>query len=279
MTLKRRELQVEFIKKNIYLEPNEAGRYKMHVTPIGDVHEGSPCSDMQVVHEFMESRKDLENHWFIGNGDMVEAIFPGDPRFTGSQDLPGDDAVIDKIIDYLENRYGKYRWLGMAQGNHENKAMRIHYGDIIGRLCGRIKIPYLRYSAQIFLSCRSAVTRKVLFPLRILIHHGAWTGHASKGVPGALRWAQTYPGWELLIFSHSHKMCSEPVDFKELTTNGAVIEYDGRLVNTGSFLKTEVTGHTSYSERRGYPRSYVGAPLVTITKKGGVCRPNVRVEV
>jgi hypothetical protein len=271
---------MEFLKRTIYLTPDDTGKHALHLTPIGDIHAGSVGSNAQVVKHFMDQRTKLLNHTFLGNGDMVDAIMPTDERFTGTQKMYGDDAVIDRMIEEMAGKYEDYSWLAMLQGNHENKVARKYYSDPIGRVCALLGVPYLRYSAQIFLSCRSAKTRKTLFPLRLLVHHGAWTGHVNAGFTGAMRWAQTYPGWDVLIYGHSHQCFGRPIAKREMSTNGNIREYNAYVVNTGTFLRTEVQGATTYSERRGYPRAYIGAPLIKISKHPGSGNyPKIRVEV
>ena len=268
---------MELIKHDIDTALND----RIYITPIGDIHQDARACDRKRLAETLNGRQLLygKKHYCIGIGDFSDWILPGDHRYRQGDPLnPQQAAIIDAKVKELYELCKPFQWLSMGIGNHGYKMVSKHFTDPMERLSDMLGCPYGRYSGRLWLRMKfqsGYSTRSNI--LRILFHHGAWGGHASGGFTSALNWARGFPGWDVFVYGHNHISMHRAFERSELTTNGSLVESNAHVVACGTFLRSNCEGATTYSEKAGYPPTYVGCPLIVVK----VCRmvPSVSVRI
>ena len=247
----------------------------VHITPYSDLHWGSSACDERALRLHMNKRSGLENPVFINLGDEADYIFPGDKRYSGSA-MPsgrlGMDNYMDEYVQAAADFFDGYPWAMWGAGNHGDKILRqtgtnptmrileelirrqghIAWGGYSGFLRLRFKTPGGRSGGRV----RNTVD--------ILYHHGAWGG-INKGLAAAKRWSSAFDGWDIMMYGHNHSCHNHIESISSLSSRLNITERRVHVVNTGTFLKTNISGSTTYSERKGYAPVAIACPLIRVT--------------
>jgi hypothetical protein len=244
----------------------------MYITPLSDIHEDAKTHDTGALRALIQERNKLKNHWYLGMGDFLEWILPGDKRYQpGSVIVPKESRpeLIDDMLARQIRKYSRLKWLGLLSGNHEYKITKGANTNPLRRLCDGIKKKqglkrdlFLGYTGRIWLVFDGQyVTRGTV---RLLMHHGAWNGVNDAGFGGAMRWASKFPGWDVLMYGHNHQTYARAFDTDELSSRGHRLDKSQHVVCCGTFLRNWHPDYTTYSEQKGYGPIHIGAPLIAI---------------
>lgn len=244
--------------------------------PIGDVHLGSPACDVESVRATISAVANDPNAYWIGMGDYVDAIAPGDKRWrlrTMDWNAIGRDArgnldtgdLAQWNIDLVEKEFGKIltpeKCLGLLEGNHE-RAFADHYlTDLTKRLCKGHGLTFLGQTAfvrWIFQRSTSAAAQ-----IDIFAEHGA-TGGGSDG-NSVNNMAKRLEQWDadVLLKGHVHRRM---VWRKTRLGWGPKVMSTRRqiLALTGCYLKGYNEGDLTYSEGKAYPPNELGGTVILL---------------
>lgn len=242
------------------------------IKPIFDVHYGSTNCDVSKFKSFLKDSD--EDTYFIGGGDLLEAIIVGDKRYRKSNDNTSDDAIIDKQVDDMTQMLYPYkdRIITMATGNHEDTITKIHGTNPIKRICKDLnEIPYMGFSGLIKLTFveKGARGRTVI----IRLHHG-WGGGSRTQGSDLTKFSKDLQYWDADIFLYGHVHRKQTDQVPRLGLIGSkLVSKPKTMCICGTFLKTYTdSSDPSYSEMGGYPPTEIGGVVVTIKPlaSGGV---------
>ena len=244
-------------------------------TVYSDLHEESIHANKSYLDKHMRIRSELPRAKFFGIGDFSDFIVPSDTRrFTASnpnEKLRGVDDYIDVEVDNLVDRFGKYDWLMIGEGNHCHQVLKRHHTDPAARFSRKIGAHFGGYSGFIRLKFVDGVSRGARCSFTMLYHHGAWGGKVLKGFGGARDYARHFEGWDVFVYGHNHH-CNVHHEAKvNMNSHGTLEKKSRYFVNTGTFYDgITQKGPTSYAEVSGYAPVALAAPLITVypTKEG-----------
>jgi len=104
-----------------------------------DLHIDSPSHCRAELLRDLEEAKKKRARIFI-NGDVWDAIFPRDKRFSGAQGMGKIDALVDYAVDMAFELLKPYAnnidFIGA--GNHERTVVKYCYTDPVNNLIGRL---------------------------------------------------------------------------------------------------------------------------------------------
>jgi len=145
------------------------------------------------------------------------------------------ESTIDFYHDYFKGLEAKI--IGLGKGNH-----LYEYSDGTNdnqQLCGLLNVPYLDNPSFIRLVVRSPQDRTLAI-LRILMHHGNWSGGSSRpgGSVNAAEMKAAGFDFDIYIFSHDHRKWAMHIPTLTITRKGAleVIERPRCFIRTGCFV-------------------------------------------
>jgi len=274
---------------------------------VADIHWGNRGCAKGLLKREIDQIKHDPYALFIGGGDYIDAIFPGDPRFD--PEAIGDDILVKDLshiaallVDNLAQLFIPIvpRCLGWCYGNHELKYMtRTSQMFLHEEFCSDLSIPNMRYSGWMDIYFihrpRQRYPMKMVVSmeppesydasLRVYINHGIGAATTAGGKINALKKLVdiTYDA-DLVIMGHVHEQFAKA--FTRLTPDATCTEIRERVTMgmiSGSYLRTYGPDHTSYGEQRGYPPTTMGATrarykpseftLIVENKANGVGRP------
>ena len=237
---------------------------KFRLKPIADVHLGAVACDEQAFKAYLADSDDYT--YFIGIGDLYDAIIVKDPRYQKSSDKSGGDAVIDEQVDKGVEMLMPYKdkILGLGYGNHEMAVIKHSGTDMMKRTCRRLEVPELGYSGlfKLIFRMKTGAGRSVI----IRYHHG-WGGGSRTQGADLTKFSKDLAYWDadLFLYGHVHKRQDDEVP--RLGLRGTkLIARPKTMVICGTFLKTYLDGSdATYSEVSGYPPTSIGGLNIDIT--------------
>jgi predicted phosphodiesterase len=236
----------------------------LRVCGLGDLHFGSANLDKESLKEIVGLIKKTKNMYWVGMGDMIEAITPTDKRWdTGAldPDMPLEGSIdwqISEVVKYLKPI--RKKCLGFLAGNHERKLERVGKGSrLVHRtLCNALNVPTLGYSGYITLHIK---TSKVVKTLKIFAHHG-WSGARTDGGKIAmLQRLMDAHDVDIVMIGHSHTQNTATQYTTGPNSDGIAVNKTIGII-TGSFMETYALGTSNYSEEKGYRYTSVGIPVI-----------------
>jgi len=247
------------------------------VVLLGDVHLGARACDEALFQQTVQGIRDAPNTFWIGMGDMAEAIHRHDPRHreeTMATWLWGKGPIIkyqrDRLIDLLKPIGPKC--LCYLIGNHEDwidkDTSSDCYLDVIEAIRATPETD-LRMNLAGFLTLRfrrmneakKGGTQGFVFYL----HHGWVQGDGRSAVTINLeRLPEGYVA-DIYAIGHTHKPLSFPTTTTAVDRNGKVIAWKHYHVNTGGFLKNALPDATTYTEAKGKRPVPLGAAEIELT--------------
>jgi hypothetical protein len=246
--------------------------------PIGDIHLGSPACDSQKLSETIKWVLGRPDTYVIGMGDYADLVVRQDlKRFTGScvsEDMRDWlDGILNQqrrlVVEKFKPLAEAGRLLGLAEGNHEASIKKHHSYDIMKDICSMLETPYLGYS----FFYRLTLKKKNLGVKRNLIiygHHGFGGGRKpGSSVNRLLDSANSYDA-DIVLSGHDHQKLGKRHIRLGVTQNGEprIVHKPVVLARTGTFLKTAINGHTTYSEQFGFPPTDTGVVRIDVRIKG-----------
>ena len=244
---------------------------------LSDLHVQSPEADIIRLKKDLESIKDDDKAYIIGNGDWFDAIVVPDIRYSKTSDDTKTPAIINECADQLESIMSPYRdkILGIGIGNHAWKYVKKCGTDPVLLLCKTLstethQIKHLGYSGI----ARFKFEHEVGGGIKNFIyyqHHGWGAGMQTEG--GSItKYARHAKNWRaaLHVYGHDHHK-----EFKELPTRLGMAsqackwqEEKEYLVLAGSYLKTfNKLNYPTYSEENGMHPTPLGCVVVSLQVK------------
>jgi hypothetical protein len=237
------------------------------LVPLGDIHFGSPACDEEAARKARDYILNTPDAYCIGMGDYADLILMQDvKRFTGSA-IKGDlldelDSAInrqrDMVVRYFKPLADKGKLLGLLTGNHEEAMTKHHSFNFMRDVCDKLNVPSLGYSCFYRLRLEKEKNNTVN-TLTIYAHHGFGGGRKPGASINRQVDAITSYDADIVLSGHDHQVMGKRFVRLGIVGNPPkVIAKTIILGKTGSFLKTAIPRHTSYSEKAGYPPNHMG---------------------
>jgi len=243
---------IKTVSRKIEMDGNIA-----RITPISDLHDGNNnCKLNKFIRTVDLIAKDKHHYWF-GLGDWFDCILLPDKR-AGRDDMVQtlfrERRKIMEIVEPIKDRC-----LGLADGNHEVKMIKIGVGSPIQDICDQWDIPYFLYSGLLKIQPPRKFHNRPIF---IYFHHGASAGRKTGGAVNRVEELAQHWGADVYCVGHSHKLFFTAQPYIDWAGN-----HDKHFCNTGGFLETCTLSNKSigYGEIAQYPPQRLGT--VTITWK------------
>ncbi len=251
-----------------YRIPYKCGQV-FNIKPLFDIHLGNTDCDVRAFRNMINSCD--ENTYFIGGGDMIDAIVTKDvKRYRKSGDDSDGDAIIDEQIELTTDILSsvKERIIGLGCGNHEDIIKVRCATDPIKRICKNLttdkhKISLLGYSSFIKLvfSMNGGAGRTLV----IKTHHGYGGGSRTRGAD-ITKFEKDMAKWDadVYLYGHVHKLQFDR--FPRLGLKGiTIVDRPQLLCICGTYLKTcSSTIDPTYAEIKGYPPCEIGGLMIKV---------------
>ncbi len=244
---------------------------KIDIYPLGDVHAGSIHCNEKAIKSKIQEIKDNPKAYWIGMGDMVDAITKNDKRFDigGLAKWVEPDNIIESQRRFIVDLFKPIapRCLGYLTGNHEEVIHSSADNDISRNICKDLNVPYAGYSCFINLHFRRNAGAGRLFTIH------AWHGSGAAQQEGArimrlMRLVNDVRA-DIYLMGHLHAITKYNPD-QLVCTQGRIKSRKLIAVMTGSWLTTYTQPHedehlnSSYGEQKGYKPSRLGCPVIHI---------------
>lgn len=248
---------------------------------LGDIHLGSKLCDKEALERDLEEiASDPDRNMVICMGDMGDYIDRHDRRFdpnTMDWDLldPDDmDRIPAQIKEALLDYFTPLRdqIIGWHEGNHGHRNKSTGNLDRWDQLVAMdLGVPFLGYSGFTMLKFeheRGGDRRTI----QVHSAHG-WQGGRSSGAKvNRLEKEMGYwPSADIMVRGHSHQLFSHRFVIQMPNQRGTDLVTRDRIVgHTGTYLRTNAVGVSSYSERKGYRPIPIGClkTWIKITRRG-----------
>lgn len=243
-------------------------RNSCYVLPIGDLHLGSPQTDLAKFEGYLKWAKKEKAH-IIGMGDLFDTVVIG-----GVSSPFGASMTLREAKHYIRDRLMPVKDLidTMVIGNHEMRLVRFADCDLIEDLCDDLGISYSKFSAVVryrmghtprHVKGEDYDSTRVNYTL--YCHHTSGGGATPGGkLNRVAKLAEIFEGADALIGAHNHMEAGAPIDRWRLHTDSsgaARLQSDKVfLVDSGSFLNWD----ESYAEEKGLPPTHVGCPRIRL---------------
>jgi predicted phosphodiesterase len=248
---------------------------KIRLACFSDTHNGHKEFARNHFRSWVSKHYKHPYTWFIGLGDLIEAIGPFDPRFTIDHidsAHHGKAAFIDAQIKDFISELSPYKdkIIGLGMGNHEYQVLKRTGSSPTDRICEALGVKNLGYSFLMALTLRPQNQGEGKIGgsrvLKIMGHHGWGGGTRSLGGDKTKVAAKpTEYVADLFMFGHSHQGWSQPKARLDVTSQGKPIARDYLYINTGTFKKTLSEGCVpSWEETQGFPVQKIGGRVVEI---------------
>lgn len=231
--------------------------------PISDIHIGAKAFDRNAFKEYLEDSD--ENTYFLGIGDLYDAIVVNDIRYQKSSDDEDGDDIIDKQVKkgvkFLEPY--KDRIIGLGVGNHERTVIKRCGTDMIKRTCEELGVPSLGYSGLFRLIFREKDGRGRTVIIRY--HHG-WGGGSRTIGADLTKFSRDVAYWDADVFLYGHVHKKQTDEIPRLGLRGEKLYAKPKVICIcGTFLRTYMdSSDATYSEVCGYPPVAVGGITLSI---------------
>jgi len=249
----------------------------IHLYFLGDIHAGTiHCAE----DELRETINDIKNDpkaRVIGMGDYGEFITPKDPRFDPNLKsiAPWLRDDMDDIgmaqVEWVTHLFKpiKKKIVGLLYGNHE-EAIRIHnHTNVIKHLCRKLEVPNLGYSSFVRFRFKRESSNESHI-IKGAFTHGSGSGITKGSKVNRLRRFMDDFEADLYAYAHVHDIDQQRRPYITVSPAGKIQSKEQIGVLTGCWFRTYTQGITSsYGERKAYPPTVIGCPLVILhpTKK------------
>lgn len=232
------------------------------IIPFGCIHEDDPGFKQDLFEQCLDEIMQ-PNTYAIGCGDYKNFLRSTARKYI--QGYTGDEdsfRELDSMVrEQVRQSYKKFykriedRVLLMGEGNHyhefQNRTTDTQY------LCDLMKVPYGGKPCllRLIVKMRYKQSVKVLRTLRVLIHHGDWSGGYTR-VGGDVNSAEMKAlgfDFDIYLFSHTHRKWGMHIPTLTIPEKGELktVEKPRVFVRTGCF----VTGydkceHRSYAHKK-----------------------------
>ena len=278
---------------NIRANVNE----EIRIVCIGCAHHGAAGADEQQLNFWYNKILNTPNMYAIFLGDMVDAIYEKDKRYTEEEvadwcwGKKWGGTIIDRQFNYAVEKWsplakaGKILWIHM--GNHEEKLIAVASRDLTRDWSRVLSIPYAGYMALTNLrilhdgpfdpkarkrpgrdNSYSRSTRVVFFTT-----HGAGGAQSQGAVMNKVSAMMDNYEANVYLMAHLHKRMSiarRTIGITEPRTSGGKLirprrrVYDRVAAVCGTFMDGHCDGVAGYGERKGYSPIITGPSVIHI---------------
>lgn len=242
---------------------------RFEIIPLGDVHLGAAACDEKLFHETVDYIKNTPNCFWLGMGDMIEAIARNDKRHNEETLAPwlhGKGHIItlqrDRLMEILRPIGDKA--IAYAIGNHELFYQENSGSDLYYSVMEEISPDnHIRLGMAGFLILR--FKREVATSgFTFYIHHGFGGGDMMGGSALKLeRMSETYDA-DLYLMGHTHRKLAFSTPIIGVNRRGAIVAKTRLHINTGTYLKCALQDAVTYSEKFGKKPLVLGSPVIEI---------------
>jgi len=240
--------------KRYYKDP-ECGQIKVYF--LGDIHEGAANSRTDLLIKAVEIIKSEPNSYWVGMGDLIDAINYHDKRFNVREvsdkykvsdldNLPKVQA--DYLLDILKPIADGC--LGILDGNHEDKIRQRDGFDVISYICGVLNAPCLGKKAYLSIGANVRGSRnRPFFMIDLCVAHGSG-GSGGKTPGGSINKCVDifqYDVADVYVIGHCHGMACKSALRNEIRGNG-VVKTKVYYGVTGTFLMKSSMDSDAYFE-------------------------------
>ena len=235
---------------------------QFRIYPLGDIHAGSvDCAERAVREQRDIIKKDRDGYW-IGMGDIIDAITESDKRWDtkGIASWVKHDNIIESQRKFAVELLKPiaHKCIAYLSGNHEEAVHSNHNNDISLNICEDLGLPYAGYSCFIELFfTRSTESHKYT------IH--AWHGAGSAQTEGAqlmrLKRLVKENEADVYLMGHLHTIVHDITD--RLSVRGHKIKSVPRIATiTGSWKKSYNEESIPWEETKGFRPAHIGCPII-----------------
>lgn len=256
----------------------------------GDFHVGNNACSFDMIESLVDRVRNDDNAYLALNGDQIEAITVDDKRFDISSHVPGskkDEVTPLKQTKKVQELFEPVREdiIVINHGNHEDKLFDT--GNFTELLCQELGVQYGTYTSKNHIHHRTGNSDKEL-SYSLLLWHGYGSTrsrvddprerHHSKQRSIRRKLRPLADDCDIMLMGHVHLLMSmEPEPTTRLYDDGHEVQSErgvmppvetdeGRYVHpdsrwygvTGTSLRTQMQGYTTYSEKHGYPPTDLG---------------------
>lgn len=259
------------------------------IIPIGDSHIGSAGFDEKRLRETVEIIRTHDNYYWIGMGDLIEAINLNDKRFDprsidSSYNIKNLDNLITTQIEDCKNIFRpiKDKCLCMLTGNHEETIRLRYYRAVTMEICNEFKVKYMGYDGLLRIifdqSKDKTIGNKTSFDF--YLHHGYGGGRTPGAKTNILEKQCRMWNVDVVVMAHLHaKVCTPPLITLSLNHQSTkILSRKCYGVMTGCYRKSHVLGGISYEERMGYGANDLGSPRIKLYPRNRLEKA-VRIEI
>lgn len=237
---------------------------KIRIYPFGDLHEGSvDCSERAVIEQRDIIKNDRDGYW-IGMGDMIDAITESDKRWNtnGVASWVKRDNIIESQREHIGGLLKPiaHKCIAYLSGNHEEAVHNNHNNNISLNICKDLGLPYAGYSCFIellFDRKNSSETHKYT------IH--AWHGAGAAQTEGAqlmrLKRLVKVNEADVYLMGHLHSVVHDITD-RLCVRNHRIRKVPRIATITGSWKKSYNEESISWEETKGFSPAHIGCPII-----------------
>ena len=233
-----------------------------YVVPLGDIHLGNACCDLDKCKEMVKWIRDNKNTYWIGMGDYIDCINYTDKRFDPdtvaepySHNLA--NAVPLQIEDMIKILSPiKDKCLGLHRGNHEELIRLKYHFDVLYEMWKAFKVPMLNDSAITRLAFQKVTPNSdsSRCAIDIFSMHGRVGGYKGGYKINRLEDYIGYVDADVYLMGHSHIKETETKSVLYVDNQLNLKNKKRILAVTGCFLRGYQHGISSYVEKGMYPR-------------------------
>lgn len=219
----------------------------------GDIHLGNKQAD---VNAWIKSNEIVEDDPIAMDfcmGDIADTIVAKDKRYDPFNKDNQFETIDDAFI-FFERHYRRLKDKsgGLIVGNHEWKLIQYTEMNEVRKICNRLNIPYLSFSALIKFDFPNGNT------LLGFIAHGAGGGRKIGGKANRLDEVKgKFPDVDFAVYAHTHELFTRAVPILQLK-NDTLSARTIHMASSGSFLRNYVPNTLGYGERALYDPLPVG---------------------
>lgn len=214
------------------------------IIPFGCVHADDPGFRESLFQQCLNECETTPNTYYIGCGDYKNFL-----RTTARKHLQSytaddnsflelDSMVRGETIKFHQRYIKKIqdRLLGLSEGNHlytfQNRTTDTQF------LCELANVPYL--GKPCFMRLYIESEERFMRVLKILIHHGDWSGGSGR-IGGELNAAENKAlgfDFDIYIFSHTHRKYAFQSPVLTIPERGELrtVERPRMFIRTGAFM-------------------------------------------
>jgi hypothetical protein len=255
---------MRIIRREFY---NCTRKSKFRIIPLGDIHMGARACDERALRAVIKEIRDDPFCYWIGMGDYCDFINRQDPRFSAGL---ADWIEMSDLTDLAKCQVEKFnrtvepiagKCLGLIEGNHETAIKKHSERDVFSSIVTGVKNAAgmkardklgLGYSGWLKLVFYRSKKREKASTVLFYLHHGFVGGRLAGAKALNMQRVLWTNDCDIALMGHSHNE-----DIFTATVHG-IDNGDNFVIRkkyggfTGTFLRSVITGETTYSEVKGY---------------------------